>query len=847
MDFSSVLISQRYQAFANEPEFFFQKGADTLTKLLEFQITDQLKEKLLVLSKDYRKLQEEAINNAEIDSVLQLMYEVISYCDTKAKDKIIYNKYDDKRALAMAYVRMDDWIRKLLLFKFSPESLERGSPRNAFDYLLDPENNATILSENHRALVAANLFKKEYSPDSFVEQLKEYFSNLEIRVVNQANYTLLLSGLLYEMEDQWKEEVVALMAADKTDWKDDHIENREGYDYSIVWNSARPVGKEKTLSALTNLIKERGSFNIYYSSLGLVQYKAEVVDFVRDQEELIEKKWKEKNIQGFLENFDEYEDGTKSARILFLVSAFEKIDPIEISSFRFQKPYADPTQHNLVPVISEPDSKIIIMQNDNADNRVFKETTQPLNQILFGPPGTGKTFSTINKALEIIGEKIDGLSRKAIKDLFDVKMDEGQIVFTTFHQSMTYEDFIEGIKPLEPKKEADPVNYKIIDGIFKELAEKAKENENLFSLQDTKVESIPFEAAFDLLKQKVEDALLEEPITIANEMKKGFVVNLSNSFFSITGISGASIKMMNRTGGDRNTMTKPTLKLIFDDPENMEKYLSGGMRTYYKALVEEMHRWGPDIKTLSKTIQSKNYVIIIDEINRGNVSQIFGELITLIEEDKRLGKDEALKLTLPYSKDKFGVPSNLYIIGTMNTADRSVEALDAALRRRFSFEEIPPKYELEELKYEFEGIQVSSILETINKRIEKLLDKDHAIGHSYFILSKDEKPESKIPKAFYKNIIPLLQEYFFGDYSKIGMVLGNGFVRKKEWDKKENSFADFESESSGDYDEKEVYEIINYTRPGTQHSIRIKSENVNKDIEMDFTTAIKLLMKQGIE
>jgi 5-methylcytosine-specific restriction protein B len=209
-----------------------------------------------------------------------------------------------------------------------------------------------------------------------------------------------------------------------------------------------------------------------------------------------------------------------------------------------------------------------------------------------------------------------------------------------------------------------------------------------------------------------------------------------------------------------------------------------------------------------KNKNGKPFVLIIDEINRGNVSAIFGELITLIEEDKRLGKDEALEVVLPYSKDKFGVPPNLYIVGTMNTADRSVEALDTALRRRFSFEEMPPNYELKELEYEIFGHKASEVLKTINKRIEKLLDKDHAIGHSYFLY----KDENKMIVSFYKNIIPLLQEYFFGDYGKIGLVLGKGFVQLKDWDNDDKFFADFDAESASDYEERSVYKIIDYRK-----------------------------------
>ena len=168
------------------------------------------------------------------------------------------------------------------------------------------------------------------------------------------------------------------------------------------------------------------------------------------------------------------------------------------------------------------------------------------------------------------------------------------------------------------------------------------------------------------------------------------------------------------------------------------------------------------------------------KFREGNVSQIFGELITLIEEDKRLGNKESLEITLPYSKETFGVPPNLYIIGTMNTADRSVEALDTALRRRFSFEEMPPKYELNELNYSIFGYKASDILKTINTRIEKLLNKDHTIGHSYFIVKEGKNEIEATVKAFYKNIIPLLQEFFYGDFGKIGLVLGNGFVNKRK-------------------------------------------------------------------
>lgn len=185
---------------------------------------------------------------------------------------------------------------------------------------------------------------------------------------------------------------------------------------------------------------------------------------------------------------------------------------------------------------------------------------------------------------------------------------------------------------------------------------------------------------------------------------------------------------------------------------------------------------------------SERYAIFIDEINRGNVSAIFGELITLIEQDKRQGEANEISVQLPYSKALFSVPANIDIYGTMNTADRSVEALDTALRRRFSFLEMMPDPSL--LKdNEVEGMNLKEVLNTINDRIEILIDRDHTIGHSYFM---NIKTMEALRLAFKDKIVPLLQEYFYGDYGKIGLVLGDGFV--KSHSKSNNPFANFKYE-----------------------------------------------------
>jgi len=406
-----------------------------------------------------------------------------------------------------------------------------------------------------------------------------------------------------------------------------------------------------------------------------------------------------------------------------------------------------------------------------------------LNQILFGPPGTGKTFNTINRAVEIIDsvfyenhkEPVPE-NRKALKSKFEELSSAGQIEFVTFHQSYGYEEFVEGIKATTIDGN---ISYSVGKGIFKSLSTRAL-SDGIEYIENNEFNKIYDEYLTTLDYINDEDALGRDfktptgrPFKLFRN-KTSFVVKANTTTISM------SCDLLKRT-------------IVEKEPPYYHSYVN---------IILPLLLKDKKIQIEQQT-KIKNYILIIDEINRGNISKIFGELITLIEPSKRIGADEEIRVKLPYSNDElFGVPKNLYIIGTMNTADRSIALLDTALRRRFDFVEMMPKSEL--LNFEVQGISLKKLLETINLRVEYLYDRDHTIGHAYFMELNKDSTLDELNAVMKNRIIPLLQEYFYDDWEKVLLILGDGFVIKNSQNPNKIFDESFESDME---DDKIIYSV----------------------------------------
>ncbi len=404
---------------------------------------------------------------------------------------------------------------------------------------------------------------------------------------------------------------------------------------------------------------------------------------------------------------------------------------------------------------------IEFLQDSEIDDNEYKKISfddmknnTPLNQILYGPPGTGKTYNTIVKAAEIIeNRKIDDFSES--KAIFNKHLGN-RIEFITFHQNYSYEDFIQGLRPDVDNDTSLTFDRK--DGIFKMISDRALEN---LYLSEKAPEEVSKDALFD--------NALEDFIEKVQDSEDDYHINDSVAY--ITEVLDNSFRYKGPNWGHSSLMKFKDLKELYRNDvkkrQDIKKLstisgLANQHASYFLRVYNEIVKLLPKQEVVDTTtkVERENYVIIIDEINRANISRVFGELITLIELDKRSHGDIPLKSTLP-SGEEFMVASNLYIIGTMNTADKSIALLDIALRRRFEFVAMYPKYSIDDHE-----IYDVDILEKINKKIIEKKGHDFQIGHSYFMgVNNDLIGRMNV------KVIPLLLEYFMNDEKEVKEIL----------------------------------------------------------------------------
>lgn len=366
-----------------------------------------------------------------------------------------------------------------------------------------------------------------------------------------------------------------------------------------------------------------------------------------------------------------------------------------------------------------------------------------LNTILYGPPGTGKTYNTILRAAEIItGKNFQG-KYNAAKEIYKEARKSRQVEFITFHQNYSYEDFVAGLRPDVASDTNAGLRFKEHRGIFYKICERAKRNflEYQQFIQGKQYKDPTFEEVLnEFLKPLIEN---DEPIQL-NTIAR-------NKSFKIYSLNAKNLGFEKQSGSREHTLSINTLKGLF---EGNRDYDLQGLGVYMYPVVDKLKQIAASIKKPVTAVSLNNYVLIVDEINRANISRVFGELITLLEPDKRIGAKHELLVSLPGLPDDeaFGVPPNLYIIGTMNTADKSIALVDIALRRRFRFEPMYPDSAID-------GVHHADILNKLNEQILAKKGADFLVGHSYFM--NDENGYFNLSDAMNYKVIPLLNEYFY--------------------------------------------------------------------------------------
>lgn len=552
-------------------------------------------------------------------------------------------------------------------------------------------------------------------------------------------YGVVMSDYYYDQERN------NFKSCRKVDWK---LKGNWKVDHSLVL---------KTLTEITKYSSEHPLFSKYYEKLLAIM----------GIDSSLKKNYKEDYSNWLVKKIPK-NSGAKSSYIraidllsetlgypIFEENSFEKMDLLYEDLIVEQREEggkywnAKSTSYGLKGFYSAAIKTYSDFLKDYLSNNIIMENLNfiaPLNQILYGPPGTGKTYNTVLEAAKIITGN-EAISYDEALKRFNDNLGT-QIEFITFHQNYSYEDFIQGIRPdTENGKE---LTFEKKDGVFKRIADRALKN-----LTDSEK---PESAKKDF------DIVFQEFISLLNEEEE-IEVKMKQTSFYITQVSERSIEFRKNQGGSQHTLSINTLRKMYNDGVN--EIILGGLQPYYNPILKVLLEKG---KSHLPPVQKKNFVIIIDEINRANISRVFGELITLIEEDKRSHGAIPMRVTLP-SGDSFIVPSNLYIIGTMNTADKSIALLDIALRRRFDFVPMYPLYDgLEKPIYDAE------LLQKINDAVLSRKNHDFTIGHAYFM-----GKEYLLENTLNRKVIPLLLEYFMNDEKEVTAILQVAGIKIGGW------------------------------------------------------------------
>ena len=470
---------------------------------------------------------------------------------------------------------------------------------------------------------------------------------------------------------------------------------------------------------------------------------------------------------------------------------------------------------------------------------VQEPATMSLNTIFYGPPGTGKTYATARRCVEICdgpGERSDEEVRERYRKL----VEKGRVEFITFHQSYGYEEFVEGLRPdtggdEEEKGDGGPgFRLVVTDGVIKRIAERARKlaspTETFFDLDDRRIFKMGLGNPADQEQHAIFDECIENGYVLlgyggdvdwsedrfddpqeilarwqeddpdANghnpnvkfmrrfraKMNVGDLVIVPRGYHQVRAVGEVAGLYQFVPRDDGSYSHRRAVHWRWHDAEEGMPVFEIYDRTLRPPTIYELDRRKVRLEHLKSYVDhfegSKRplaHVLVIDEINRANVSKVMGELVTLLEEDKREGAENEVALTLPHSWKPFTLPSNLHIVGTMNTADRSIALLDTALRRRFDFEELPPDPEKLSDAAEASGIDLPKVLRAMNERLEWLIDRDHLIGHAWLMGTRTRED---VDRAMRRKIIPLIAEYFYDDWEKVRAVLGGtgDFVQREQ-------------------------------------------------------------------